>query len=435
MNKDTLKILDLFSGAGGFSLGFELVKDSRGQKSFHTIVAVDNDKFACQSFRKNFPETEMIEGDITKISVQNKIIKKCKNKVDIIIGGPPCQSFSTIGPRSGYGVKNARFQKDKRDRLYLDFVKIVREVRPRFIIIENVMGIISKKDGRKTPFVKKIIKSLEKLGYSFEIDGSDEKYQILNSVNFGVPQRRKRVLIIGNRMGLKNPIIRPTHYDPEYEQPVNELKKGITLKEAIGDLPRLKAKITLTGIKEQDIEKIEKLNESINSGIGEADYHIKTIAGNSNFLHFVSSGVLTGKAPDVLRDHVARSQQITDIQLFGIMKPGETAKDFINNGYTENEKKLIKYDMSSFYDKYRKQKWNAPCTTLFAHLEKDGNRFIHPDSKQARTLTVREAARIQSFPDDFIFEGPYNKKYRQTGNAVPPLMAKAVAESFAKFQI
>jgi DNA (cytosine-5)-methyltransferase 1 len=423
MRNNTLKILDLFSGAGGFSLGFELVKDSRGQKAFHTIVAVDNDKFACQSFRKNFPETEMIEGDITKISVQNKIIKKCKNKVDIIIGGPPCQSFSTIGPRSGYGVNDTRFQKDKRDRLYLDFVKIVKEVRPRFIVIENVMGILSKKDGRKTPFVKKIVKSLEKIGYSFKIEGRNEEYQILNSVNFGVPQRRKRVLIIGNRIGLKNSIINPTHYDPEHEQPVKELKKCITLKEAIGDLPRLKAKITMTGIKKEDIEKIEKLNESINSGMDEADYHIKTIAENSNFLHFVSSGVLTGKAPDVLRDHVARSQQITDIQLFGIMKPGETAKDFINNGYTENEKKLIKYNMSSFYDKYRKQKWNGPATTLFAHLEKDGNRFIHPDSKQARTLTVREAARIQSFPDDFIFEGPYNKKFRQIGNAVPPLVA------------
>ena len=111
------------------------------------------------------------------------------------------------------------------------------------------------------------------------------------------------------------------------------------------------------------------------------------------------------------------------------MKPGETAKDFMNRA-PKTAQELIKYDMTSFLDKYRKQHSNQPCTTAFAHLEKDGNRFIHYE--QARTLTPREVARVQSFPDDFTFAGPISKKYKQIGNAIPPLMSKAIAETITE---
>ncbi len=425
-----LKVLDIFSGAGGLSLGFELARNKNGRRMFRTFMAVDNDKYACQTFKKNFPHTYVLEGDITKKSVHSEIISKCKGKVNVIIGGPPCQPFSTIGPRSGYGVGNKKFEKDKRMKLYLEYVRLVRELKPDFIVMENVRGIMSKKNGHGTSYVAKIIKSLERFGYSFEIEGSEEKFQILNSVHFGVPQRRERVFIIGNRRSIKNPLIKKTHYDPETEKSEDGLERGFTIRDAIADLPRLKAKMTLTGIEQSRIDAVMELNEKINNGSEEMEYTGRSVTDNE-FMHFVFSGGLTGKQPSVLRDHIARPQQFTDIKLFGLMKPGETAKDFMNNGYKLGEKKLIKYSMTGFFDKYRKQKWNAPCTTLFAHLEKDGNRFIHPDGKQARTITVREAARIQSFPDDFVFECPYNRKYRQIGNSVPPLMAKSVAESLS----
>ena len=124
--------------------------------------------------------------------------------------------------------------------------------------------------------------------------------------------------------------------------------------------------------------------------------------------------------------HVSRSHQLSDTRVYVLMKEGETAKKFL-----EREpmlaKKLIKYDMSTFDDKYRKQKWHEPCSTIFAHLQKDGNRFIHPE--QARTLTPREAARIQAFPDDIFFEGPYTKKFIQIGNAVPVWLSYSIAQS------
>src|SRR3989338_9727159 len=125
-----------------------------------------------------------------------------------------------------------------------------------------------------------------------------------------------------------------------------------------------------------------------------------------------------------LYHHIARSQQLSDIMLYKGMKQGWTAKDVVEKGGML--KQYIKYDMGSFKDKYRKQKWLEPSTTIFAHLEKDGNRFIHPT--QARTFTPREAARIQSFPDDFLFEGPISKKFRQIGNAVPPLLAYNISK-------
>jgi len=113
------------------------------------------------------------------------------------------------------------------------------------------------------------------------------------------------------------------------------------------------------------------------------------------------------------------------------MRQGMTAEDIFEaeSQRIRRLKNLIKYDMNSFKDKYKKQKWSRPCSTIFAHLEKDGNRFIHPDSKQARTITPREAARIQSFPDWYEFEGPFTKKFRQIGNAIPPLLAKRIGES------
>jgi len=188
-------------------------------------------------------------------------------------------------------------------------------------------------------------------------------------------------------------------------------------------LPRVHARVTFTGLSEEETEKQRKKNQRVNCGEEKIQFmedlfkqHLRKISESGvNYFSFVRSN-----GYPFINDHVARSQQITDLELFSRMKEGETAKGFISRE-PELAKKLIKYKMDTFEDKYRKQKRTAPCTTVFAHLEKDGNRFIHPVQK--RTITPREAARIQSFPDDFVFKGPFSKKFRQIGNAVPPLMA------------
>ncbi|MGD0336335.1 MAG: DNA cytosine methyltransferase [Candidatus Omnitrophota bacterium] len=434
MAEKKIKVLEIFSGAGGLSLGFDLVRDGGGERVYKIVLAVDNDKYACQTLAKYFKkeygrEDIVLEADLTLPDTHKKIIEKCKDGIDIIIGGPPCQSFSLIGPRSGETTENKE-KYELLDTLYREYLKLVRELKPSFIVFENVKGILSKKDKKGIKFIDIITADFKELGYSFESENKKIKtdYIVLNAADYGVPQIRERVFLIGNNLGRKNPYPSATHSSDH-----------ITLFEAIGDLPRLKAKITPTGIKSKhENEKIKKHNMKINNGLNSVPYHRDSFVfhrenldeSGKAFLGFVNPNGLK-----VLNHHVARRQKRDDVRLFKSIRQGMTAGDIVNSKKKtiRRLKKLIKYDMSSFTDKYKKQSWKKPCSTVFAHLEKDGNRFIHPDSKQARTITVREAARIQSFPDAYPdesgFAGPYNKIFRQIGNAVPPLLALRIAES------
>ena len=430
----TLKILDLFAGVGGLSLGFEMVRNSSGKKVFKLYRAVEIDKFACQTLRKRYGNEKIIEGDITKFDIANKVIKDCKRKVSIIVGGIPCQSFSLIGPRSGFGRKIEKFKRDKRDNLYEHFRDIVAEIKPKILVIENVKGILSKKDSEGRKIIDKLILDFESLGYNFD-NKNVNKWQLLNAADYGIPQKRERVILIGIKKSWKScnvPEFKPTHFDFKQKnktlQSLNNLYPYVSIYEATGDLPAVKPKITFTDIDDNEKNSILKKNKLIKNGNDRTEHniiklkeHIKKI-GNSGkeFFSFVRPN-----GYKYIDHHMARSQQLSDIRLFKLMKQGETAKDFMER-MPEKAKKLIKYNMLSFKDKYRKQKANEPSTTVFAHLEKDGNRFIHPT--QARTYTPREAARIQSFPDDFIFEGPISKKFKQIGNAVPPLMSYNIAK-------
>lgn len=431
----TIKILDLFAGVGGLSLGFEMVKDTAGNQVFELFRAVEIDKYACDTLRKRHGEEKVIEGDITNYKISKRIVDECKGQVSIVVGGIPCQSFSLIGPRSGFGKKIERFKKDKRDNLYEHFLGIVEDVKPNIIVIENVKGILSKNDSNGRKIIEKLIYDFEKIGYNFENE-KGKKWNLLNAANFGVPQKRERVILIGIKKSWKKiavPKIQHTHFDPTCSNKEELLSKGfkpyVSVYEAIGDLPKVNPKITQTGLTEEQKNEIKKKNKMIKFGedIIELDKtrfqkHLSKISQSGiGFFNFVRPNGYR-----YIDHHTARSQQISDIELFGLMKPGETAKDFIER-MPEKAKKLIKYDMSTFKDKYRKQCWGEPSTTVFAHLEKDGNRFIHP--KYARTYTPREAARIQSFPDDFTFEGTMSKKFRQIGNAVPPLLSKAIGDS------
>lgn len=434
--KMEIKILDLFAGAGGLSLGFELFKDTRKRQVFELFRAVETEKYACETLKNRYGNKKVINGDLTKKSTHEKVVSECKGEVSVVLGGIPCQSFSLLGPRSGYGLNQGKAKSDERDHLYMELKNIVDEVKPDVLVIENVKGILSKKDHKGRKIIDVIISDFENIGYSFE-NVKGEKYFLLNAADFGVAQKRERVILIGIRKRWKNipvPDIKPTHYDPETDESnnVKDLLPYVTLFDAIGDLPEVSPKITFNGASKYQVTRIINLNTHINNGKdrnsfnrSRFDKHYRNISkSGKKFLDFIRPGNYK-----FIDHHVARGQQLSDIKLFKNMKQGETAGEFCKRR-PKLAKKLIKYDMNTFKDKYRKQNWEKPCTTVFAHLAKDGNRFIHPS--QARTITPKEAARIQSFPDDFIFCGPISGKFRQIGNAVPPLLAYNIAQAVYK---
>ena len=431
----TYKILDLFAGTGGLSLGFEMIRNSSGKPVFELYRAAESDKYACQTLIKRHGKEKVIEGDITKLKTARKIINECKDKVSVIVGGIPCQSFSLLGPRSGYGKKIEKFSKDKRDNLYEHFRDIVDEIKPGIIVIENVKGILSKKDARGKKIIDKLISDFECLGYNFE-NAQGKKWYLLNAADYGVPQKRERVILVGINKTWKDckiPGIKPTHFDPDSDNAAALLSEGlkqhVSVYDAIADLPRVTPMITFTGINKKDKEQIIIRNKKNHSGKDKTEHNIKRF--NKHLNKISQSGVeffnfVRPNGYKYIDHHISRKQQLSDIELFRLMKQGETAKEFLER-MPKKAKKLIKYDMKSFKDKYRRQKASKPSTTVFAHLEKDGNRFIHP--RQARTFTPREAARVQSFPDDFIFKGPISKKFRQIGNAVPPLLSYNIGKT------
>ena len=323
-----------------------------------------------------------------------------------------------------------------RDNLYHEFRDIVKEIHPNIIVIENVKGILSKKNKKGGKIIEDIISDFENQGYNFENEKTGKKYVLVNASDFGVPQKRERILLIGINKNWKNvsiPHPTPTHQSPELIKGKQQnLLPYVTLYEAIGDLPKVTPKTTMTGLSKKDAQKTIQLNKNISSGNDKIklnkkafEKHLANISlSGRKFYEFVRPN-----GYEFIDHHVSRNHQVSDLTLFTLMKEGETAGDFIERK-PAIAKKLIKYKMNSFKDKYRKQKRDEPATTIFAHLEKDGNRFIHPT--QSRTLTPREAARIQSFPDDFLFEGPISKKFKQIGNAVPPLLSYVIANEINK---
>ena len=410
-----INVVDIFAGPGGLSLGMEMLRGKNGDSIFNCICAVENDPWACETLRKNFSKDIVIEGDITEENIKDQIVTKCKGKTDLVVGGPPCQSFSMIGPRSGNPDNNK--DKYKYDGLYKHFIDIVDRLSPSFFLFENVRGVLSKKNGEEK-IIDIIIKAVEAMGYTLESENPEncEKYLLLDAADFGAPQKRERVFIIGNNLGIQNPFPQKTHFNPAIKSQrknAGGLLPYVTIQEAIGDLPKLKARMTKTGIPARRFGEIEKYNKKVNFGKDEIIYertwlekHINKIGeSGKKFMNFVR------EVKDFpLTHHIARGQMETDILLFKGMKQGMTAKNVIESDDPNIKRlaKYIKYDMNSFKDKYKKLHWKKPSSTVFAHLQKDGNRFIHPDSFQGRTITPREAARLQSFPDSFYFEGPEN---------------------------
>lgn len=386
--------IDVFAGCGGLSEGFY-------KQGFHALTHVEHDHYACESLRTRMKhygyredEISVLEKDITDKDIIQQIELEVSNKtVDLLIGGPPCQSFSSLGrAKDENGMKD-----DPRNYLFESYERILNHIKPKIFVFENVTGLLTAKLGKE----KTINIILSRLGKNYNLINNPHD-MVLNSCDYGVPQVRKRVILIGVRKDLDiNPkeiysgIIK-THYNPDSSV---EEKKGrekyVTVKDAIYDLP------------------------SIKPGEGEKIIEHNVVKWN-NYLSKIRT-----KNENVIVDHVARTHNDKDRRRYYEMSKNKwTFKELL-----EKKPFLNHIKQRVFNNSYVVQFWDQPARTIIAHLYKDGNQFIHPDHEQERTLTPREASRLQSFSDDFVFEGSRTQQYKQIGNAVPPLMAEAIAKS------
>ena len=394
--KNKLTFIDLFSGCGGLSEGFY-------KSDFTSLAHVEYDHYACESLRTRMKyygyedTSSVLEKDITDDDIIESLEYHVNNsEVDIIIGGPPCQSFSSLGrAKDENGMKN-----DPRNFLFESYERILNHFKPKVFVFENVTGLLTAKLGhRKT--VQVIMEKLSKYYNLIE----DPSNMVLNSVEYGVPQIRKRVILIGVRkdqefsaQDVYDGIVK-THYPPNSNRDQKTgKKKYVTVKDALLDLPSLKP------------------------GEGEKciTHHVQT------WNEYMSK--IRSTHDNILRDHVARTHNPMDRKRYSEMSKNKwTFSELLEKKPSLNHAK-----QRVFNNSYVVQFWDNPSRTIIAHLYKDGNQFIHPDYKQERTITPREAARLQSFPDDFVFEGSRTQQYKQIGNAVPPIMAEAIAQSIHK---
>ena len=388
-------IIDLFAGCGGLSEGFY-------RKGYKALLHLEIDKTACQTLKRRMEyyyysnqeiEDAVLCADITSEGIIEEIDKRVHEPVDIIIGGPPCQAFSTVGR----AVSPDSMNNDPRNYLFENYLQILNHIKPKMFIFENVKGILSAHP-QGVKIFDIIVREMSK---TYKIV-SDPKTILLNAADYGVPQIRERVILIGVRKDIDYidtediyKSIEKTHSDDG-----KYLPQYVTVGDAILDLPELQAG------EGEEIQKA-KHNRRINA-------YLSRITNQSGLVY----------------NHVARKHNDEDRERYRILS--EHGNWQLKDLQTVRPD-LIHHDPKHFGNRYTVQESGKPGRTVVAHLYKDGNLFIHPDSNQARTFTVREAARIQSFPDDFVFEGSRTDQYKQVGNAVPPLMAEAFATTLGKF--
>lgn len=343
------KILDLFCGAGGLSCGFDSIKN------FKSVIGVDFDKNVLNTFEKNIKGSIVIAGDLKNDKVKKEIIEKSKQLgVNMICGGPPCQGFSMKGKKLGLD--------DPRNFLFLEYVKIVEEIKPEVFVIENVKQLLKACDGY---FLKQIKDKFEKLGYILN-------YGILNAADFGIPEHRERAIIIGS---LSRSIQLP-----------KGKKEKVTVKDAIEDLAYLE------------------------SGEGEFESKYKRKTKSKYAL------MLKGKC-EILYNHQATTHSKVALEKLKMIPP-EGDKSSLPKEYHGNQK---------FKTTWSRLKWDDLSPTIDTRFDTPSNgRNSHPVLNRA--ITPREAARIQSFPDSYVFLGKKTSVCKQIGNAVPPLLAKAIGE-------
>lgn len=387
-----LTFIDLFCGCGGFTLGMR-------RAGFECLAAIDFDAKAMETFKGGNPNyfvTYPLEKDLTQFPPSALAKLTSHRRVDVIVGGPPCQGFSTARQVDGAN-HGSRLKSDSRRSLYSNFLDYVDHFKPLIFVMENVVGIRTAAGGE---YFTRVQDEARRIGEPF---GYRVHSQVEDASALGVPQKRRRQLIIGVRADLPG-------YFPSRLKPARRAIPKVPLGIAIGDLPSLRA------------------GEGRHDRPYDTTSWTKHIATHGKAAQRYLFDVLEVDWANSLTGHVARPHNERDLRDFKLLREGESSAVAMKVRNIEFE---FPYDKSSFKDRYTRQSRTGPCSTIVAHLSKDGLMFIHPT--QNRSLTPREAARIQGFPDWYNFPKARTHAFRLIGNAVPPLVAESIGNTIQTF--
>ncbi len=371
MVPNSFTFIDLFAGAGGLSLGLE-------QAGFTSIFANEINKYAALTYKTNrkINDKKIFVGDIAYLNAHYHELVEDLDTPFLVCGGPPCQGFSM--------ANRQRLIDDPRNHLYLEYLKFLKNAKPHFFIMENVRGMTQKIDEVMDNFH-------EYLGQEYNIS-----YSLLNAKEYNIPQNRERLFIIGNNLGINTNDI--------FFAIFTQKQQTFTLFDAIGDLPILKPNPNRNSTK----------TENPDVGYFKCNYTYQ----ETRYTKFINEG----RTIEYLYNHKNRYNNKRDIEIFTRLPQGSNSLD-------ESIKDIMPYSSRNhmFKDKYYKLKYDEVSKTITSHMKNDCNMYIHPT--QPRGLSPREAARIQTFPDDYVFYGPQNSWYLQIGNAVPVKLAEMIGRA------
>ncbi|KAA5827743.1 DNA cytosine methyltransferase [Algibacter amylolyticus] len=462
-NKKKYTYIDLFAGAGGLTIGF-------GNKGFHLEMANDIAEPALNTLKRNLikthPDTDqdrVILGDIKELyehlgngdviyDMQGHMVVETNKEVelrkkapsvrgndtikdilsgikhvDVLAGGPPCQGFSMIGrsKKASLEERTKGFIDDPRNQLFKYYLKFAEKLSPKLVLIENVKGLASASGYRD--LIEKSLTDTGEYGY-------DTSSHILNAKDFGLAQNRERIFFIGVRKDLSE------KYEINASEIFDEIIKGkkdpLKLKEVIYDLPQIKANPKPNNYKEEAEVSFENRDSCFGKNISDVPYK-KLINQSANKKYLKAINTYNGKlkTPKFLFNHKARYHNDRDLFIYKNLVAGKYLNDPVNEKALSKVTYGVVIDedgnkkVKGFGDKYFKLDSESVSKTIIAHLETDGNSYVHP-GEFPRSITPREAARIQSFPDWYFFTGNTRNQLKQIGNAVPPMLGGVFAEQF-----
>lgn len=491
-----IPVVDLFAGPGGLNEGFSSVGEENSDPVFNTVASFEMDAFAHQTlvlrgvYRRlkrggdvpqsyyeyitgaktwaqfsSIPEIAELLDEVSAEVHQIELGPETQSRTDsliraaladagkdvngdwVLIGGPPCQAYSLVG--RSRRTKDKDFEKDKKHFLYREYLRIIGEFAPSVFVMENVKGLLSSTNAGSKVF-ELILDDLTRLkgGLEYEIrsmvvggqTGSLRPQDfVIKAEKYGIPQRRHRVILVGVRKDVAD------------RSPITTLKArdSVSVRDAIGDMPKIRSGIAPVRNNSWDnwLEVRRRMRERVKQNgmaLLKAGTRRELSTGAPFLQSYIAPTPVTEYEKWILDPaikgvtlHEARRHMDKDLERYGYL--AYRALDLKRNptlldlpGPLQPAHENIGKDDTPFLDRFRVQLWQSPATTVVSHIAKDGHYYIHPDPEQMRSLTVREAARLQSFPDNYFFRGTRTQQYSQVGNAVPPLLARQIAEEVAR---